>query len=273
MTSDEYREKIAAWRRSRDSNLRAENSWLALSGLFWFHEGDNTFGSGTANDITLKNEKVPDHMGVFNYSDGIVFMEITSSVVIKVDGQPKKNANLLPDTSGKAQEVSFGDLTMTVIERDDQFGLRVWDNSRPERLNFPGRDWYPIDEGYYVKAKYRRHEEPVEIHLERTIGSVLKTESDGILSFKLGEFALELITLTEEDDSLFLIFKDLTSGSETYPAGRYLTTDPPDDDGDVTIDFNRAYFPPCAFTSYATCVLPPSENNLMIKIEAGERSA
>lgn len=270
-TGKEYLKQINYWRDEQDKKLRAEDSWLALAGLFWFQEGVNSFGSGSANDIILPDKELPERIGHFYLSDGLVHMEIDHSTGIDVDGQTVMHASLLPDTSGEAQRITVNDLTMMVIERDGNFGLRLWDNSRAERVNFPDKQWFPVDETYRVEGMYQPYPKPFELRLERTIGSVLETHSDGTVEFELGGSTQRLIALSEDDGSLFLIFKDLTSGSTTYPGGRYLTTGPPSEGGSVIVDFNRSYQPPCAVTSYATCVLPPKENNLEIKIEAGER--
>lgn len=270
-TGEAYRISIERWRKSQDQKFRAENGWLALAGLFWFHDGENTFGSGITNDIVLSSEGFPEVAGRFLLTDGEVNLEIDPSTGIEVDGRSVARATLFPDTSGKAQLVTVNNLAMTVIERDGKFGLRVWDNGRSERVNFPGKQWYPVAEAYRVEALYEPYAAPYTLRLERSNGSMLKTHVDGVVEFKLAGSSHQLIALTEEDGSLFLIFKDLTSGSTTYPGGRYLTAKSPDNDGKVIVDFNRAYHPPCAFTPYATCALPPAENALKLKIEAGER--
>ena len=157
-----------------------------------------------------------------------------------------------------------------MIERDGQYALRLWDNNRPERTEFPGRQWYPVDPQYRLEGEFTPAGGETLIRLGRTIGSELETELGGVVRFTWRGRAQSLLALLNESGGLFLLFKDLTSGSETYPAGRYLSTFPPDEDRRVSLDFNRAYSPPCAFTPYATCALPPAENHLPFRVGAGE---
>ena len=197
-------------------------------------------------------------------------LRVREEVGITIDGKAIKKAVLKPDTTGTPTKVKIGDLTIMLIDREDGFGIRLWDNQRPERLNFSGRVWFPIDEGYNVPATYEPFEDSLEILMQRKNGADFSDQVQGEIHFRLDGQDLSLLVFVQENGSLFTLFHDQTSGEESYPSGRYLLIAPPKE-GSVEIDFNRAYNPPCAFTDFATCSLPPAQNRLDVSILAGER--
>lgn len=267
-----YIEEIESWRRAADENLRKENSWLALAGLYWLNEGENSFGTHPSNTIVLPGDSGPGKVGVITVEEDRVTLEVEEAVSLSVDGEYIKRVMLEPDTSGSPTEMKLGDLTLILIKREDGFGIRLWDNQRPERVNFSGRAWFPIDENYLLKGRYQPFEEDLDLMLQRKNGADFLQTAQGLIKFHLNGKDLSLIAFEQEDGSLFTLFFDQTSGKDTYPAGRYLVV-PPAEEGSLEIDFNRAYNPPCAFTDYATCPLPPPQNKLEAAILAGERIA
>lgn len=264
------KQKTEEWRLAAEENLRKENSWLALAGLYWLNEGENSFGTDLSNSIVFPSGAGSPRMGVFDLNENQVTLRVEEGIDLSVDGEVISEINLKPDTSGTPTEIKYEDLTFILIEREDGFGIRLWDNQRHERKEFSGRVWYPIQEEYRVKGNYETFEEDLSLVLERKNGSEMEQQAQGKINFLLNEQELSLIVFAQEDGSLFAIFHDLTNGNETYPAGRYLLVGPPDE-GSVEIDFNRAYNPPCAFTDFATCPLPPAQNKLNIAIRAGEK--
>ncbi|MDX2060837.1 MAG: DUF1684 domain-containing protein, partial [Gemmatimonadales bacterium] len=168
--------------------------------------------------------------------------------------------------------IRSGGLSLRVIDRGGRLALRVKDSAAPERLGFRGLDYFPVDSASRVRARLVPHVRPHSLKVTNILGQPEEYPSPGILSFRLNGRRFELIAAQQPGDSaLFIIFRDSTSLTETYQAARFLSAPPPDRDGNTILDFNRAYNPPCAFTAFSTCPLPPPENVLATAIRAGEK--
>ena len=269
MTNQTYQEEIEAWRLSLDAALRKENGWLALAGLYWLKEGSNRVGSDPSNQIVLPQRGAPDFLGDIRFSGGVTQIKSEAGSTVQVDLAQVEEAELDPDITGMPSRVTVGDLSMVVIKRGDRYGVRLWDNHRTERETFSGRVWFPVRESYRVEARYTPHDEPAQLTLPGADGENQSIPAVGLVHFELDDVEYQLEALEGPAGGLFLIFRDETNGESTYEAGRYLVTDKPEADK-VVLDFNRAYNPPCAFTAFATCALPPPQNHLQISIEAGE---
>jgi len=238
-----YKDAIAKWRQQKEEALKADGGWLTVTGLFWLKEGEN---------------RVANAPGVFDLHDGkTVFRDDRSA---STEMGPKASVNA-------------GDRTFSVIERGGRYGVRVKDKQSQLRKDFRGQHWFPVREQYRIQAKFVSYPSRKSIAILNIIGNHLQLPSPGYAAFKIDGRELRLEPVLEEGEKeLFFILRDQTSGKETYPAGRYLYTDLPRD-GKVEIDFNKAENPPCAFTPYATCPLPPKQNILPARIEAGELTA
>lgn len=249
-----FQSEIEAWRAQREKSLRAENGWLTLTGLFWLHDGANPFGKDPANAIVL--EDGPAHAGVFEWKNG--------KVTVSMDGSTRE---IKPDSS---DVVKAGRLNLLVIARSGKMGIRVKDPESPARRGFHGLEYFPASEAYRVTARWVTA--PREIPILNVLGQTEPSPNPGYAIFTLRGKELRLYPILEEPDAkeLFYIFRDETAGKETYGAGRFLYSAMPQD-GKVTLDFNKAYNPPCTFSPYATCPLPPPENRLPVRIEAGEK--
>jgi uncharacterized protein len=225
-----------------------------VAGLFWLHEGSNPFGKDAANEIVVADG--PARAGVFDLHDG--------KVTVKTGGAERE---LWPDSLDTAQA---GRVKLYVIKRGEKYGIRVKDPDSEYRRAFHGIETYPANEKYRVTARWV--EDPKEIPVLNIIGITDRMTSPGVAVFRLGgkEYRVRPVLETPDAKELFYIFKDETSGKETYGAGRFLYSEMPAA-GKVVLDFNKAYNPPCAFTPYATCPLPPAENKLPLRIEAGEK--
>ena len=270
---DNYQKKLLEWQKTLDANLRKENSWLALAGLFWLDEGRNTFGSIDENDIIFPDAGIPSQIGAFVVDGDDVRLEVTADTPVDVDGVPAKEALLRPDVSGSPTRLKLGSLTFILIQREDGFGIRLWDANYPQSESFSGRQWYPIDENFRIEGRYERFAEEKFVSFERENGADFEAKVGGEVRFSFGGQDYALVAFEDEEDGdLFVIFHDATNGKETYGSGRYMVVSTPQE-GKAIIDFNRAYNPPCAFTPYATCPLPPDQNNLSIAIKAGEKKA
>jgi len=249
-----FQTEISEWRRQREEGLKREGGWLSVAGLFWLHDGPNRFGKGAANDIVLPDG--PEQAGVFDLDKG--------KVKVTMGGETRE---LWPDSIDVAK---VGRLSLFVIERGGKFGIRLKDPESEYRRNFHGIETYPAREEYRVTAKFVA--EPTRIPILNVLGQTESMESPGYVVFRWNGQEVRLRPVLEEPDAkeLFYIFRDQTSGKDTYGAGRFLYSGMPKD-GRVVLDFNKAYNPPCAFTPYATCPLPPAENRLAVKVEAGEK--
>lgn len=270
--ADGYEADILSWRQMMDDKLRAEDSWLTLTGLYWLNEGNNSLGSGNACDILLP-ESTSTLLGSIIFHHGMAELQVTAPVEVTVDGVPAQTAVLRNDHDPLgASRVAIGSISFNLIKRETQYGIRVRDNASPERASFSGRIWYPTDPAYKVSARFQRHAEPRILQIDSSAGILLPTENPGWAEFELDGQHARLEAFASKPDEVWFAFRDATSkGGETYPAGRFLYA-PLQENGTVLLDFNKAYSPPCAFTPYATCPLPPKENLLPIRIPVGEKA-
>jgi uncharacterized protein (DUF1684 family) len=263
-----YSAQIEAWRQHREDNLRSENGWLTVAGLFWLKEGASTMGTGKGNNFALPPDSAPEKVGTFNFHSGKTEFTAAPGVEVTVNGKPAATASLTDDSGGTPDVLRIGNLSMFVIQRGKRFGIRLKDKDSEVRRKFTGTHWFPVAEEYRVTAKFVPYTPARKIAVPNILGDVDQEDSPGYVEFTLKgqQFRLDPVT---EGDLLFFIFKDLTAGKETYPSGRFVYADLPKN-GEVVLDFNQAVNPPCAFTPFATCPLPPAQNHLAIRIEAGE---
>jgi hypothetical protein len=271
-TDPAYRAEIEKWRQQREARLTSDNGWLTVAGLFWLKEGDNRFGSSPLNDIVLPEASVAVEAGNFILSNGKVTVHLNSAAAsVLLDGKPVHgDAAMLPDSDDKGPSVvTIGDLTLLVHASGARLGIRLKDKNSPLRTEFAGLHWFPVDESYRVTAQYLPYVAPKEVEIPNILGDVDKMSSPGEVSFTLRGQQLRMQAIEEDKDTLWFIFRDLTSGKETYGAARFLYSERPVN-GKVVLDFNKAYNPPCAFNPYTTCPLPPPENRLPVRVEAGE---
>ena len=262
-----YRVTIEQWRLQEEAALKADDGWLTVSGLFWLNEGVNRAGSNHADDIVLP--RGPGEFGTFELHDGKTTFRAAPNVAVRLNGQAAGEVMpLKSDIEGKPDRIQFDTFTMFVIHRGERYGIRLKDTESESRKEFTGLHWFPVQESYRVVAKFVAYQPPKMITIPNILGEIEQDPSPGYVTFTLDGQSLRLDPVVE-DDQLFFIFHDLTSGKETYPPGRFLYTDLPKN-GKVVLDFNKAQNPPCAFTAYATCPLPPKQNRLPARIEAGE---
>ncbi len=270
--SKEYIAEIKAWHKRRIENLKKENGWLNLAGLYWLKEGINTVGSDTSNDIVFPRGKAAEFIGKFVKHDSIITMFVNKDVKVFHDGVPVDSVLMIPDVRKGTTILSHRSLKWFVIKRGkDKYGVRLRDLDSPLLKSFKGIKYFPINEDFRIRAKFVPFEKPKKINIPTVIGIIDEELAPGKLVFEIGKKSYRLLPVNDGDD-FFIIFADKTSGSETYGGGRFLVASTPDSNGTVILDFNKAYNPPCAFTPYATCPLPPKENYLPLKILAGEKT-
>lgn len=264
-----YRAEIEQWRSKRQASLRDENGWLAVTGLYWLKEGANRFGSGPENDVVLPSS-VAARAGVLELRDGKTTITLEPGVTAAVGGRPVAPRHELAPNSEEL--ISLGRVTLQLLRRQDRFGIRVRDSDSKARTAFKGSAWFPVQDAYRFTARWVGYPAPKNIPIVNVLGQVQDMPSPGYVVFTIAGKELRLEPVLEEPGSeeLFFLFRDETSGKETYGAGRFLYAPAPKN-GSVVLDFNKATTPPCGFTPFATCPLPPRQNRLPVRMEAGEK--
>jgi uncharacterized protein (DUF1684 family) len=266
--SPDYRDQLSAWREEQETALKADNSWLTVAGLFFLREGNNTFGSGPLNDIVLPSS-APTEAGIVSLADGVIEARALPGGTLTVNGQVVERAVLRPASAeAPADQIALGPLTLFVHRSGSRLAMRLRDLDSPLRRNFSGLRWFPIDERFRVTGRFVPFDSPKTMPIQNILGDVSDATASGYVRFTLLGQEHRLVPI-DEDDHLFFVFRDLTSGIETYAAVRFLYTPLPVN-GEVILDFNKAENPPCAYNPYTTCPLPPPENRLNVRIEAGE---
>lgn len=265
-----YVKEIQEWRSDQERSLRAENGWLALADLIWLHEGQQTVGSSSEDDRRLSTSGACGSLGTFTFEGGRVLFQPNPDLEIRINHQPAQQGWLAADTDPEPSFITVGDLRIVVIKRGDQAGLRVWDHSRTERQEFPARSWYPIDFNLRLPAHFIPAGPDHKIAIPDVLGHLSEERVLGELLFEHSAKTLRLQALAAGEQHAFVIFGDQTNGDTTYPAGRFLVVELGKLE-EIEVDFNKAYNPPCAFSPYATCPLPPDANRLPVRVEAGER--
>jgi uncharacterized protein (DUF1684 family) len=266
-----YRQSVEKWRNDYRAALTSDTGWLTVSGLFWLHEGDNTFGSDASNAIVLP-PAAPAHVGNFEFHSGKTVAHINPGVTVLLNGKPVQTAELRPDAS--EDRLVLGDITLFVHASGQRLAIRMKDKNSRLRKDFIGLHWFSVDDSFHVAARYTPYDQPKQLDSQNVLGDPIKMEIVGYLSFSLHGQNFRLEVEPEKTGGFFIVFRDLTAGKETYPASRFIDADPPKDTPSgkiVDLDFNKAYNPPCAYNPYTTCPLPLPGNRLQIAIPAGEK--
>jgi uncharacterized protein (DUF1684 family) len=265
-----YGRRIAQWRSAREAALKTDDGWLTLVGLFWLQEGANCAGTDPACRVALAAGAAPAKIGEFVYTSGTVTFKPAPRVDVRINGKPA-GVQVLRVQPGPYDTVSIGTVTMFVIKRGQRYGVRVRDTNSQARRSFQGVQWFDVSPAYRVTARFVPNQKPTSIMIANVLGDIEPWPSPGYAEFTLGGRQHRLHAVLDGPDAreLFFVFRDLTTGKETYPGGRFLYAEMPAG-GQVVLDFNKAHSPPCAFTPFATCPLPPKENALRVRIAAGE---
>jgi len=259
------------WRARREQRLKAEDGWLNLVGLHFLKPGANRFGSGTDMDLVLPPHSCVPFAGTFTLEGSTVHFEMRRAQRGLLNDTPAQKGTLAPQTEDRPADVlAHNHLRFTVIERGGRLALRVRDLRAALLSSFQPLSYFRAQEDAVVIAQFQPFAEPESMAIANILGFEEEQLIPGVLVFTWQGTQLELLPVPE-GKQFFLMFKDKTSGRTTYGGGRYLYVDLPDENNQVRINFNRAYTPPCAFTAFATCPLPPARNWLPIALEAGEK--
>jgi uncharacterized protein (DUF1684 family) len=268
-----HKSETEKWQSDRLASLTKEDGWLTLIGLFWLNEGENKFGSFRENPVVLPRYKAPPIAGSLWLENGRVRIEARPGVEITADGNPVSTLELKADIDdGGPTILKLGSLIINVVKRGDRLGVRVKDSESVARSEFKGLEYFPIDPKWRLEARFEPYQPAKKIPITNVLGMTDEETSPGAIAFDFGGRIYRIDPIIEKGEKdLFVMIADGTTGKESYGAGRYLYVSPPDAAGKMVIDFNKAYNPPCAFTNYATCPLPPKQNRLPFRIEAGEK--
>ena len=287
-----WRADLLQWRTERATGLQKPEFWLSLIGLEWLKEGDNSFGSAISNDIPIKAH-IPAYVGVINLTKGKVTLSPPKPTAEKrtatgaasahfpagltVDNKPATGQVLRSDDQPPRNTLRIGTVAIIVLHRGERYALRIWDSTTPARTDFKGLHWYEPEARYRLQARWIPYSSAKVLPIPTVLGNIDKMPCPGAAEFTLDGKTIRLEPVLESADAkqLFFILRDTTSQTTTYGSGRFLYTGFPsngvDKPGTLTLDFNRMENPPCAYTPYATCPLPPKQNRMPIAIPAGEK--
>lgn len=264
-----HQQHIEAWRASRHERLSQADGWLTLVGLEWLDDGESRIGSAADNDVQLSGG--PAYWGSVFLVDKKLTFQNTDNKNVKINDQFLDHADLVADTEGEPTLVSSGNLSFHAIFRES-YALRIKDSQAKTLADFEGVENYPISESWRINGRFIPAGEGETLEIANVLGQISQSSVFGAFEFDRDGKTHSLVGIgTEESESLWFIFADRTSGHDTYGAGRFLYSDEMPENGRLTLDFNKAYNPPCAFNPYSTCPLPPQRNRMDIMVEAGEK--
>lgn len=270
----DYQERFEAWHADRVQALTHPTGWMRLAGLHWLQQGVQTFGSGPDADVRFPEGKLQPVAGSFRVRADSVWMTAGPSAELTLDGEPVRPGQevlLFDPVTQDAPMVAGGSLEWLIIQREDLLGVRLYDHENPLADAFEGFERFPMDSAWHLKARLVPHSEPTQFAVTNVLGQTVMVDSPGILEFTTTTGESYSILPMTEGEKMFIVFGDKTNGNATYGSGRYLYVEFPPEGSDMTIiDFNLAYNPPCSYTAFSTCQLPPPSNRLPIPVRAGE---
>lgn len=272
--ADAHREAVESWRQWRHDQLTRPDGWLSLVGLYWLEPGDNWLGSADDNKLVYDSSGVPPRLGVFRVAGDSVMFIAAEGVSPSVDDEPVESVLAHDGGEGSGPVIAWDTLRWNVMVRQGEFAVRLKDASSVVLTSFESIDNFQLAAEWHRSGRYVGYEPAKIIKVPNVLGTVADVESPGAAVFEIDGKTYRLDLWKDSDDSVnfFTAFGDQSNNESTYGAGRFLWIDAPDDQGRVVVDFNRSYNPPCAFTVFATCPLPPQQNRLPLRIEAGERT-
>ncbi len=251
-------ESLAEWQASRRAELSAPDSWLGLAGLFWLEDGENGVGSAEGNAVRLPSGAAC--LGRLRVEGSRVYWQAAG----------ESERELETDRNGTPAAVHSEKLAFFIVEREGRLAARVRDLDWASQHAFAGLDYFPANAEWVCDAQWREISPALVMEVPNVTGELKSVEVRHKAVFAAAGQPVELLPMSESDREVFFVFRDRTSGKESYGAGRFLKAQPAEN-GRIVLDFNRAYNPPCAFTPFATCPLPPPENWLPFPVPAGEK--
>lgn len=269
---NEHIKQVNDWHQQREQSLREPDSWLSLVGLYPLEDGTHTFGADSSNDLVFP-PKAPDRIGTITKEGNNFTTRIADGITVLKDSTAIMQTELKADTQGEPTTLRHGSLLWHLIERRGTYYIRLKDTDHPNFSSFNGIDRFPVSQKWRIKARFIPFEKPETITIPDILGETYQDSLYGSLKFtvKGKQYRIAPLGHPQNDEEFFIIFGDNTNGTSTYSGGRYLYIPTPNENGVTYIDFNKAYNPPCVFTDFATCPLPPAQNRLDLNITAGEK--
>jgi uncharacterized protein (DUF1684 family) len=272
-SDDDWLVQTERWREQRERQLRSPEGWLAVTGLHWLKDGQIRFGSASDCDIRLSPDSAPPCAGTLTLGNGLVLFAATANTSLTFNGKPASKGILgLDSTAPEADSpdrLTVGSTTLQLLRRTSQLAIRIRDSNSPRIRDFQGERWYPPNPSYRVNARFTAAAPGSSIQFQNVRGATLNEALAGTVEFELEGQTFQLQATSDQPGKLFLVFRDQTSGQQTWPGGRFLSIDLPADKSPLILDFNRAYNPPCAYNPHTLCPLPPKQNSLPIAINSG----
>lgn len=275
-TAADWKQQVEQWRTAREADLLKEDGYLAIAGLSFLKPGANIVGSNPSSDVVLPAGRAPGRAGrITVQAQDVVRFEPEAGVAVTLNGKPAAGTIQLREADAQggtpADRLGIGRLTLHLHRSGDRLALRLRDPESPSRRSFSGLRWFPLDEQWRIAGRFIKYDTPRQVQIQNILGDVETVASPGELEVTLEGTTVRLVALAASRGRLWLVFSDASSPELTYRI-RFLYTDPPDAQGRVVADFNRAYNPPCAYNPFTTCPLPPRQNRLSVAIRAGERN-
>lgn len=269
-----YQNEIADWRATRLAKLTGPDGWTTLVGLYWLEPGRSRFGSAADNELRLEAAGFPATAGRFDFDGKAVRFTPAAGAAVTNAGKPVNGPiSMISDADAGSADpttLAVGSVSFYVIKRVNRYGIRVRDTAADARVHFKGLEYFPLEPAWRFEAHFESYQPMKKIPIVNILGMEEDMKSPGALLFDAGGKTYRLETVLEDGETdYFVMFADQTSGKQTYGAGRFLYVKPPHK-GVTVLDFNKSYNPPCAFSPYATCPLPPPGNRLPLVITAGE---
>lgn len=259
-------------RADRAKGLTTPYGWFSLVALDWLKPGTSTVGAAKDNSIVLA--AAPAHLMTLEQKDGKVTL-LKADPSLSVQGKQAGSGALIGDGEDDAAALATGTIKLWAIDRGGKRYLRVKDSEAPALKHFHGLSWYAPDQKYRIEAKWVPYTTPHTLQVMNKLGQITPTKVPGYVEFELNGMKQLLTPMESDKDGLFFVFRDATSRKTTDQGGRFLSTSGPsaglDKPGTLTIDFNEAVNPPCAYSPYATCPLASPENRLPVPVNAGEK--
>ena len=271
MTDESYYNSIRSWRKNYEEKLGAPDGWLSISGLFWLNQGVNRLGNEHSCEVHLPLSGGFRKIGTITLDGSQLTLSAEGDAPLICNGQPVTTLEIKLNEFGASDWIFLNDLKFNVIQRTTRYGVRVYDPNNPQRKKIINVRWFGINEQFCIEARYRPLDEPIQLTIVNVLGDASEEPCNGYVEFAVGNQICKLYPLSLEDGRLWFMFKDTTNNRLSYSGGRFLVADAPKD-GIVMMDFNKTYNPPCAYTDFATCPLPPEINRLAVDIVAGELS-
>ena len=271
MADQDYFNEIKQYHQQLDEQLRTPDGWLTLVGLHWLQEGENRVGSDQTFEVPLPKGTSPELVGTLKKAEHkVTFTPAGDLEVFSGDQRVVAEIELEFDLNQNQTILSVGEVSFYLVIRGNRYGIRAKQENSPNRMNFEGRVWWPVDEERRVTADIEYYDPQKMVDVPDILGNVNKTAMDCSLKFSIDGRKYSLDAFGLPSGQFYILFHDLSCQNGSYPAGRFLVTEYPEDDT-VIIDFNKSHNPPCAFTTFATCPLPPEQNHMSVAIQAGER--